>query len=977
MTSHFPPLTSIRTQIRPGGLTGPDPSIDTALRDLRRRAGRPVRAGPDRTAERFWPCGDLFGRAARLDAEAMTATPSRSGGPSPTARTMRGREHEWDTVLGLLTAAEAGRAGVLLVEGEPGTGKSLLLEEAERAAVARGLGPATGRARELGRPVPAEPLFSALGEPALVPDASLVETLRSNLEKRAGTGPVLVSLDDLHWADPATLGAVQVLCRHLDCHPVAWLLSRRTTGDFDAAGRLFDLMERHGGRRCPLGPLCDDALTEIIVDVLGAEPDSGLAALAAGAGGNPYLLTELLAGLRDEGAVRISGGRARLSSARLPERVRTGVGRRLGGLRPRTRHLLTVSAVLGRSFSPEDVAEILGTTPAAIVPGLDEALATGLLTATSDALRFRHELIRRVIVEAVPAPVRQALHRQIGEVLIGRAGTTAAAASHLVQGVRAGDGRALARLDQVIAAVLPRSPRSAADLAVHVLDRTGPAEPDRPDRTLTAVRALTATGRLEEAARLARAAFARPMPALPCARLHCLLSEILNLRGRTDEAAEEASAALAEPCLSGGLRDDAELALLNTSAGTGREVRARAAAIVSSAGEHGDALISGAFLALALAEWEAGALTAGLALAQESVRRARYTDAHGTHPRLVLAMLLTDVGRTAAARTVLASAGGTAPGHLAWAAAPAILRARAHLAAGRFREAVAEAEAGLAATGGPLMASGLAVLAAATLRAGDVNAAQRFVRGARPGGSPYGQVALTLVSAQITEARDGAGSLAFGSLCAEVLRHRWTLIADPAAAAWLVRTARLLGDRPSGASVVAAVEALAAGNPAFPAAQAAAAHARGLLDGSPGRLEQAVAGHTDPWARASATEDLAVLTASADPHRAVAVFDAALAAYEALGAARDAARVRRRLRRLGVRRRHWSRTDRPVTGWASLTDTERAISELVAQGLTNRQVADQLFMSANTVAFHLRHVFRKLDIGSRVELARLTLQQTA
>jgi DNA-binding CsgD family transcriptional regulator len=66
-----------------------------------------------------------------------------------------------------------------------------------------------------------------------------------------------------------------------------------------------------------------------------------------------------------------------------------------------------------------------------------------------------------------------------------------------------------------------------------------------------------------------------------------------------------------------------------------------------------------------------------------------------------------------------------------------------------------------------------------------------------------------------------------------------------------------------------------------------------------------------------------------------------------------------------------------VSGWDSLTDTERAVSELVVQGLTNRQVADQLFMSAHTVAFHLRHVFRKLEIGSRVELTRLALQRSA
>jgi DNA-binding CsgD family transcriptional regulator len=923
----------------------------------------------------------------------MTPIVPRPGEPGTAARAMRGREREWGTVLGLLKAAEAGRPGVLLVEGEPGMGKSLLLEEAVRAAVARGLTPASGRARELG-PTPAEPLLAALGEsPPTGPSQQLriVEKMRSSLEKRAGHGPVLVNLDDLHWADPVTLSAVQTLSWQLGRCPVAWLLTRRVTGHGDAAGRLFDLMEHDGAERCPLGPLGDDALTEIAIDMLGAMPDPDLVALAAGAGGNPYLLIELLTGLRDEGAVRISGGRARLSSARLPERVRVGVDRRLDGLSPRARHLLTVSAVLGRSFSPEDVAEILGVTPAAVIPGLDEALAAGVLAATPDTIRFQHELIWRVIVASVPAPVRQALHRQIGELLITQQGATASAVSHLVRGVRAGDGRALVRLDRVIAAVLPRSPQSAAELAMHALELTGPAEPDRTERTLTAVRALTAIGRLDEAARLARAAFARPMPALSCARLHCLLSEILQLRGRPEEAAEEASAALAEPCLSGGLRDAAELALLGARTGAGERVRERAEAIVSAAGEHGDGLLTGAFVALALAEWDAGRLAAGLALADEAVRQAVSTEARRVRPRLVLAMLLTDAGRHGAARSVMASAGDDVPGHLAWAGAPAILSARAHLTAGRFRDAAAEAELGLAAAGGPgpqlLVSSGLSVLAAATLRAGDVNAAHRHANGTRGPrrASAYAQAGFDLVTAQVTEARDGVESLAedFRPLCGEVLRHRWTLVADPTAAAWLVRTARVLGDRRSAETVVAAVERLAKDNPAFPAARAAAAHARGLLDSSLGSLERAAGAHADPWARASATEDVALLLVpyeaeSTDARRrAVATFDAALAAYEAMGATRDAARVRRRLRRLGVRRRHWTHTDRPVSGWASLTDTERAVSELVAQGLTNRQVADQLFMSVHTVAFHLRHVFRKLEIGSRVELVRLALQRSA
>jgi DNA-binding CsgD family transcriptional regulator len=101
----------------------------------------------------------------------------------------------------------------------------------------------------------------------------------------------------------------------------------------------------------------------------------------------------------------------------------------------------------------------------------------------------------------------------------------------------------------------------------------------------------------------------------------------------------------------------------------------------------------------------------------------------------------------------------------------------------------------------------------------------------------------------------------------------------------------------------------------------------------------------------------------------------ALASYNQLGAARDSARVRSLLRDLGVRVRHWTYEQRTLSGWQSLTATELQTSELVALGLTNREVAAEMFISSHTVAFHLRQVFRKLDIRSRVELARLAVER--
>lgn len=188
------------------------------------------------------------------------------------------------------------------------------------------------------------------------------------------------------------------------------------------------------------------------------------------------------------------------------------------------------------------------------------------------------------------------------------------------------------------------------------------------------------------------------------------------------------------------------------------------------------------------------------------------------------------------------------------------------------------------------------MLITASLRAGDLGAAHDHAAAHRsaPG---YPHAALALAAAQVAEARDGAESLDLGALRDKVLRHRWTLVADPAAAAWLVRTALAADARPAAEAVVTAVERLAAGNPAFPAVRAAADHARGLLDGSPATLERAAADHPDPWARASALEDLAVIVAAEEEtakarRRAVSAFDTALSAYEAMDADRDAARVR-------------------------------------------------------------------------------------
>jgi DNA-binding CsgD family transcriptional regulator len=194
----------------------------------------------------------------------------------------------------------------------------------------------------------------------------------------------------------------------------------------------------------------------------------------------------------------------------------------------------------------------------------------------------------------------------------------------------------------------------------------------------------------------------------------------------------------------------------------------------------------------------------------------------------------------------------------------------------------------------------------------------------------------------------------------------------------LVRGALAGGDHARAAELADATASLARTRPQDSNMMAAATHTRGLLERDCALLDRAACAYTAPLARAQATEDAALALASAgDRGNAVTRLRRAYQQYEEQGCADGMARVRSQLRQAGVRVRHWRRAQRPAFGWDSLTEAERQIAELVAQGLSNREVAGQLFLSAHTVAFHLRHIFDKLDISSRVQLARMVAEQAS
>ena len=360
--------------------------------------------------------------------------PRRAGGGA-----VHGRAAEQKTIGDLLRCARRGDGGVTLLEGEPGSGKSVLLRAAAREAARQGFSLITGAADQLGQEIPFLALRAFLAEPPTGPPTGpptanpgrdlqgatpwWITQILAQLERRAAAAPVLVCLDDLHWASPSSLAALRALPPDLTRHRVGWLLARSCTPR-QAAGHLFGLLEKDGAARDTLAPLEEDSVAELLTDAFGAPPDQPLADVARGAAGNPALLTGLIADLRDNRAVHVTGGRAVLRPAPLPHRAHQRAHQlarqRLDGLSPRARHLLVTAAVLGPAFRLQDAAQMLGAPPATLLPAVQEAMDASLITVTGHDFAFRHLLVRHAASEMIPRPARQALHRQYGEILLTR-----------------------------------------------------------------------------------------------------------------------------------------------------------------------------------------------------------------------------------------------------------------------------------------------------------------------------------------------------------------------------------------------------------------------------------------------------------------------------------------------------------------------------------------------------------------------------
>jgi hypothetical protein len=226
-------------------------------------------------------------------------------------------------------------------------------------------------------------------------------------------------------------------------------------------------------------------VAEVIRDIVGAEPGPELLTMTDGAGGNPQLVVELIEGLQDEDAIEVANGVAGLVSTSLPRRLQDIVANRLGRLSLEATNLVEVASVLGGSFAVDDLAELRGEPVDRILPALEETQSAGILVSAAGRSSFRHGLVRSAVYDTVPEPIRSALHRQFGELLLNRGGQVVAAARHLAQGDGPADPATLLALDRAIAEIRVSSPEAAADLGLratsaHPRTKTDLLEPSSP-----------------------------------------------------------------------------------------------------------------------------------------------------------------------------------------------------------------------------------------------------------------------------------------------------------------------------------------------------------------------------------------------------------------------------------------------------------------------------------------------------------------
>jgi DNA-binding CsgD family transcriptional regulator len=915
-------------------------------------------------------------------------------------RELRGRDDQLRDVSSLLARVkETGQGIVIAFFGEAGIGKSALLDHTIDRARTSGFHVGVGRAKERDQIVPmaavleavvsgVTPILSSGSFADLAPlyghPAWLVDRLTSMLEERLMRSPLAIGIDDVQWADQLSLFALRIIPQRLAGLPIAWILTSRS----QPSGIAKDLIDAVSPNvtvvPLELQPLREQDVEQLTLDRLGVPPNARLSALLAGARGNPFLAVELLGAYAHYGAQHVD---------RLPHSFIDRVSQQLRSLPHHCLRLVQVSSVLGNTFLIDDAAALMSESAEALtLSSLEPAIRAGILDDDGEALSFRHELLRQAVYEGIPPSVRKAYHRRAaGRVLANGRGVLEAAPHVLVYAATA-DGESETILREAAALLVTSMPDVAANLIQRSFALLAPSDSMRFETGKQAIELLSHVRRGNDALAIGTSLLSAKPSNEEIAQIEALAGIPLWDSGRLDELLVRTRFALsldgisaptiarleAFRCLALSRSADLE-AVINDGQATLEKARRLAdtqsqTIALQALGE--TSRNAGRHLE-ALDYFHQLRSLAGDANLTDEVLTLQLLDRYDESAKLLAAGRRSIQEKGAATAVVLSVVFGQLwhDYNLALLDEAEADGATLIRLSEEFEDDTYRLEARL-------------ILARMAQLRGDFDGARgHFANaGARIDRSDAGKMLMLLLVEAWMKENDGDLEGAADAVEQVIrpdraVRHRWRLQAS-----WLIAATRIAvesGRTSLAEEITALATEVSRRNPGVATISAASLHAQSLLSGDVKGMEAALAvGRKSPRALVRVDIELAygvmLSNAANTRERGIAAINAAWVAYSQLGALGEERRIDRVLRNVGARRRRGAGpAKRPTQGWLALTEIERRVARHIADGYTNRGTAAELALSPNTIGTHVRSIFGKLGVKSRVQMTRVVLESLA
>jgi len=930
-----------------------------------------------------------------------------------------GREAELSRLRALLAGASEHRpVARAVIVGAPGIGKTRLVDELIASSEERRLTTLHGTCRALDQSRAFAPFVEAAQAGTAATHSELVSLLATSaaevwqadlqalppalrfqeidrvaavITSNSLRQPILIVVEDLQWADAATIGVLHRLATTPGHARIVMVCTMRPHPTDAYVLELASELVGGGGLQIKVEPLDPSAVHEMTTAILGATPGPRLSKIVDGARGHPLFLTELISALQQDGLVEVRDGVAETPHRIMRPTLRMTLLTRLGFLPSATIELLRVAAVLGRSSALRELALAVGQSSDRVAEGLRDAVNAGLLTDDSERVAFAHDLIRDALYLDMPRSMRRELHRSVAMALIADGATPAAIASQLELAARRGDELAVRWLRAAAAQEARRSP----DVAVRLLQRArkvaAPSAEMRHEVEADLTAALVSAGRLGEALRVSEEALLdSPMPSAR-SKLHRARADALFWSERNREAAAELERAV-RGIPSGALQRGRLLAELGerlvADVQIDRGVR-RAREAVTIGRRRKDDIT----LAIAIGTLAYGRLLSGWVVDARRLKRVAcgYAQASGDatlawHERYSGAWYDMHADRFDACEATLLAERARAEAERAnWKllliARSSILLYGTH---GRWRDLERPREEVGRLQGdndvGMDGATALAMLVAVAVQQDELADARRLMDEADAQGrlmSRYDDLLAATRSLVLEAEGDLPSALRLAKRAATLVERKGFLVRLRAYGVDLVRIAIAADDLALAERVVHMLDLMAA-RARLPSAVGIALHARGLLARDHLLLHQSVHLLRQTPRRvnlARACEDGGALAGEAGEQGGANLLREARELYVEMDARQGIRHVDRRLREAGVRGGSRWRRRTAISGWESLTEAERRVVMLVSNGLTNGQIADRLFLSRRTVESHLAHAYAKLGASTRVQLAAMAADQ--